>query len=488
MTQGIIHKVVVPKKHSISVLMWLAMILMWPSAQWLEPLWPGETDEKSTASVISELKKRLQALEQELKQIKTGESADAPKESLKEPSEKNRPEISENPPPEKPEEIQVKSFFKREPLKKPAPLRGVYDKPFLVEAWRRAYFGGYTEFDFHSFRDDPLEIPKGFRALRTNLFAFSEISDRLRFGAELEFENEEPGEELEVKTEMAFVEWALFEEFRIRGGALLAPLGRVNINHDGPIRELTDRPLVSRFVIPTTLTEVGIGPTGTVWVFDQLSLSYEIYVVNGFNLLDRDGEIAVPITEREHLLREGRPSLGGDINANIATTGRVSIQALNALDAGFSWHLGDYDELNDNTLSILAGDLALVYGPFALEGELAWAGFERDAFARTAGIPDRYWGYYVQASASHMPKFLKDHVPYVFEEEGSAFTAVLRYDWVDLDGDHAEALEPGINFRPFSDTVFKFSYRFGFKGLGVRNVPGRNLDDDGFVFSLASYF
>ena len=37
--------------------------------------------------------------------------------------------------------------------------------------------------------------------------------------------------------------------------------------------------------------------------------------------------------------------------------------------------------------------------------------------------------------------------------------------------------------------VFKFSYRVSLNSLGVRGVPGReNLDDDGFVFSLASYF
>jgi len=365
----------------------------------------------------------------------------------------------------------------------------VYDKPFLGSFWRRAYLGGYTELEYHAFQDGVLGIPRGFRAHRTNLFAYADVSDNIRFGSEIEFENEEPGEDLEVKVEMAFVDWVLFQELTFRGGALLTPLGRVNQNHDGPVREITDRPLVSTFVIPTTLTEPGVGIHGTIRPLRQIALNYETYGTNGFAILDSDGELAAPITEIEGLLREGRPSLGGDNNKDLASTGRVSVEAFSAIQVGGSWHVGTYDEKSDNLLTIVAGDLAIAKGPFALEGEIAQADFQRDAFARTAGVPDRYWGYYLQASVSHLPKALVQAAPNIFGGEGARFTLVVRYDWVDLDGDHGEAIEPGINFRPFSDTVFKFSYRFGLQSLGIQNVPGREgFDDDGFVFSLASYF
>lgn len=385
-------------------------------------------------------------------------------------------------------DVELEPVWGRDALDTPAPLRGVYDKPFLATAWRRAYFGGYTELEHHSFRDDVLLIPRGFRAHRTNLFAFAEVADRVLFGAEIEFENEEPGEDLEVKVEMAFVDWVIFEELAVRAGAILVPLGRINVNHDGPARELTERPLVSTFVIPTTLTEAGIGVRGTIQVAAPLALEYEAYAVNGFALLDRDGELAAPIEEREHLLREGRPSLGGDLDSNLAFTGRAGIRAFGALQTGGSWHVGDYDERSRNRLSIVAADLALVLGPFALEGELAWAGFERDTFARTAGIPDRFWGFYVQGAVSGMPPPLRRAVPYIFDDEGAALGAVIRWDYVDLDGDRGEALEPGVTFRPVADAVFKLSYRFGLRSLGFRGVPGRRFDDDGFVFSLASYF
>lgn len=431
----------------------------------------GEAREKALERELGEVQRRLDALER-----------GAPRASTRTSTRTSRSEGGG-------EGVELTSFADRNELATPAPLRGVYDKPFLVTAWRRAYIGGYTELEYHSWEDEPLGVPQGFRAHRTNLFAFADVSDRVRFASEIEFENEEPGEDLEVKVEMAFVDWVLFEELGLRGGAILVPLGRVNVNHDGPVRELTDRPMVSTFVIPTTLTEAGVGVKGRVRLGAPGSLAYEAYLANGFRLLDANGQLAVPITEKEQLLRAGRPSLGGDENASVATTGRVGLDLLGALSLGGSWHVGKYDERNDNLLSILAGDLALVAGPLALEGEVAWAGFERDAFARTAGVPDRYWGFYAQASLGGMPDWLRDAVPVIFDEEGASLRAVARWDYVDLDGDHGEALEPGVVLRPFSDTALKFGYRFGLRAIGISGIPGREkVHDDGFNFAIATYF
>ena len=380
----------------------------------------------------------------------------------------------------------------------PLALRDVYDKPFLNNLWRRADFGGYTELEYHSEEDGIQGIPQGFRMHRTNLFFFTEITDRLRFGSEIEFETEFEGANnsraIETNVEMAFIDWTIYEEFVIRGGALLAPLGRINVNHDGPVRELTERPLVSTYVIPTTLTEPGIGANGVIHVWEEdLAVNYEAYAVNGFNLLDANGNLAVATTQQEQLLRSGRTSLGGDNNGGVASTGRLGINAVEHVEVGGSWHAGTYDERSDNVLSILAADGAVSYAccgvDFGLEGEVAVADFQRDTFARTAGVPGRFWGYYVQVSAGHMPDVLSTFLPHVFGAEGAKFTLAFRYDWIDLDGDRGEILEPGINFRPSADTVFKFSYRHSGQSFGLRNVPGRQtFDDDMFVFSLSSYF
>jgi hypothetical protein len=72
--------------------------------------------------------------------------------------------------------------------------------------------------------------------------------------------------------------------------------------------------------------------------------------------------------------------------------------------------------------------------------------------------------------------------PVVFGED-STFTAVVRWDYVDLDGRIRRRITPGLNFRPTQDTVFKVCYEFGFDHAG-----GHKVDDDAFVVGIATYF
>lgn len=394
-------------------------------------------------------------------------------------------------------ELELTPFWTRDEIDTPRSLRSTYDRPFLASLWRKAYVGGYTELEYHNFKDGVLGIPRGFRMHRTNLFLFTEMSERLRFGSEIEFETEFDGAEnssdIEVALEMAFVDWTWFEELKLRGGTIVVPLGRVNVNHDGPVRELTERPLVSTFVIPSTLSEVGAGLHGTFTLSNELSLSYEAYFVNGLNVLNADGELSAEITEKEQILREGKTSLGGDNNSRPASTGRVSLDLFNKLELGASWHVGTYDEKGDNLLRIFAGDFAWVeeFDSFQLdfEGEIATADFERDSFAKVAGVPEQFWGYYIQGSISGLPDFLHDSLPFMFDQKGASIGLVFRYEYVDLNKDLGEVFEPGIVLRPSSDTAFKFSYRFTSRSIGLRTGPGReDFRDDGFVFSLTSYF
>lgn len=436
---------------------------------WMSPA-RGQDDETSLEAQLDEQRRRLDALEAEIRAAR-----------------------AEARPDEGDDSTVLSPVWERDTLAVPAPLRGVYDKPFLLEAFGRAHVGGYTELEAHSFENGALGIAQGFRMRRTNLFCFAELSDTLRFASEIEFETDfdgsAPSRDIETAVEMAFVDWTIYEEFVFRGGVLLPPLGRVNVNHDGPARELTDRPLVSTFVIPTTLVEAGVGFHGTLAPPGAVALAYEAYLVNGFQLLDANGNLPVPLTERERLLREGRESIGGDNNDQVATTGRCGVTLANRFDAGASWHAGTYDERGDNLLTIVAGDVSFAGSWLDLEGEIASAHFERDDFARGAGMPDDYWGWYAQGTVHGMPAILAAAHPSIFAAPGARLGLVLRYDRVYLDGDRGEALEPGITFRPGSDTVFKLSYRWGFKTVGLDGIPGtEGFHDDGIIFSISTYF
>ena len=126
--------------------------------------------------------------------------------------------------------------------------------------------------------------------------------------------------------------------------------------------------------------------------------------------------------------------------------------------AGSSYY-GNQSATSYNPLSITAIDWTLQRGPFELLGEAAWAysqktpersrqyhyggnrPFATDRHELLAcpesirlnplGPPQRMQGFYIQGNYHFMPAFLTKLSPKRFGE-GSTFTAVVRYDRVNL--------------------------------------------------------
>ena len=213
---------------------------------------PVLADEKTSIDTlgdeIRELRGRLEELElryhEESSSDPSSEAPPWPPTILPGPSDRDDANSSDDESPI----AELTPPWSRDELETPRSLRGVYDKPFLASLWRRVHLGGYTELEYHSFEDGVLGIPEGFRMHRTNLFLFAEIADRVRFGSELEFETEFDGDEERATRSRPWSRWpsltgsSLRGARHLRGGAIVVPpLGRVNVNHDGPVREL-DRP------------------------------------------------------------------------------------------------------------------------------------------------------------------------------------------------------------------------------------------------------
>ena len=122
-------------------------------------------------------------------------------------------------------------------------------------------------------------------------------------------------------------------------------------------------------------------------------------------------------------------------------------------------------------------------GPIEFQGEAAWAFIERDALASAAGIPGDLWGYYLQMNYHFMPQWLQENASAIFLPR-STFTAVARFDQIDLDGNRRRRLTFGLNFRPVESAALKLSYQFN---DGGGSAP-LSADDDALVLSITSYF
>jgi hypothetical protein len=354
---------------------------------------------------------------------------------------------------------------------------GIYDKPYLGRLLGRTAVGGYAEAHARWQRVDGATEEAGFLAKRFNLFTATQVSDFVRIGAELEFEE---GAE-EIKLEFAAIDVAIHPALALRGGMLLSPLGRFNLSHDSPLNEFTDRPLVSTELLGVALSEPGFGVLGRFGFGAQGRLTYEVYGVNGFH------EGLIYDAEDGTRLPAGRANFE-DNNASPAVAGRIAFSPRLGWELGVSGHHGAYnvfetdgnvvDERRDVSIFVL--DAEATWLGFAVAGEVAWVGIgvPEEIEAINASSQRGFYAEVVRTFGRGLVKVMP----------ASYFSAKARIDAVDFDahtaGDAISQITVGVNFRPTPDTALKLDFVRG-RGWDRFDVPS---DHAGLMFSIATYF
>ncbi len=333
----------------------------------------------------------------------------------------------------------------------------------------RTVLGGYGEFVFTKEEDrDSL-----FDARRLVVFLYAPIHPRISFTTEIEFEfggtpKKQDGELTngEVILEFAVLDFKVIDQLSLRAGVILVPFGKFNVNHDSPTRDLTDRPLVIRTIIPSTWFETGAGLFGKIPLSSDIDLDYEAYVINGLDSKIQDG----------HGNRAARGALSQDNNDDKALVGRLALTHFGkvgdkglSVEIGASGYSGAYDR-RGNRANMVGGDLTLRRGGFELLGEYVYqwndAGFD-DSWATSSRlpVPTSLRGFYVQANYHFMPDLIRHALPPDLQE--SVFTAVAMYEEVDTDTDRDTGgdrtrLVFGLNYRPIEAVVWKHELQLNY--------------------------
>lgn len=403
--------------------------------------------------------------------------------------------------------------------------RLVYAKPFVAAP--KAIVGGYMDIQYRSQRKGSIENgygggTNGFDQQRFVPFIYADITEHVKFASELEIEHGiRETSDNEISLEFAFIDYLINEPVNIRAGIVLIPIGKFNLLHDSPLNDLTDRPLVSQLLIPTTMAETGTGFYGTFYPGRTSKLDYELYVTTGPCGYNSDGSPRVNEANgtRNSRQRKCASDDGLDINNGKAVSGRVAFSPMLGIEVAGSSYYGNSSFMgNYNPLSITAIDWTLQRGPFELIGEAAWAYSRGNSRAiqgntiNTVGItpgslltgisgnsgpgipPQRMNGYYIQGNYHFMPAFLTKLSPKRFGE-GSTFTAVIRYDRVNTNLDDSngtggfgnlEQISFGLNYRPIEDAVFKISYQY--QPMAFNANTDQRIHDSALVISAATYF
>ena len=407
--------------------------------------------------------------------------------------------------------------------------RLVYAKPFVAAP--KAVVGGYMDIQYRSQRKGSIE--NGYGGLTNNFdqqrfvpFIFADITEHVKFASEIEIEHgirEEggPDRELEFGLEFAHIDYLVKEPFNLRAGILLLPIGKFNLLHDSPLNDLTDRPLVSQLIIPTTVAETGAGFYGTIYPGRISKVDYEFYVTTGPCGYETNGtpNFNEATGTRGARQRKCAADDGFDINNGKTVVGRLAYSPVLGVEVAASSYYGNAAPFaNYNPLSITAIDWTLQRGPFELIGEAAWAyargnsraisgntiaapgpapapGMLLTGIGGNSGLgipPQRMNGLYIQGNYHFMPDFLTKLSPKRFGE-GSTFTAVVRYDRVNTNQDNTaggfgdlEQISFGLNYRPVEDAVFKMSYQY--QPMAFNPNTSQRIHDSAFVISAATYF
>ncbi|MES2477636.1 MAG: hypothetical protein V4561_01010 [Bacteroidota bacterium] len=369
-------------------------------------------------------------------------------------------------------------------------MDAVYKRPFVAAGKLPVAVGGYVEANWQHMGTDGISDGHQFQFRRMTLFVASTISKRIKFLSEIEFE---PAEK-EIAIEFAAVDIELAPLLNLRGGMIMNPIGAFNQNHDGPKWEFTDRPISATQMLPATWSNAGFGLYGKKYSKDWM-LGYELYLSGGFDnsiIENNQNKTYLPASknnpERFEELNSGSPMFTGKIAARHNQIGEL----------GISYMGGVYNKWQDDgmiidhkrRLDVYALDFNTTINPSKtfITAEWAWVNVQ---------IPPTYSE---QFGSKQYGGFIDIVQPVlrrtILGWKNAVINIAMRGEYVDWNagtflsngsniGESLWSIMPAISFRPASQTVIRFNYRY-LQQKDLLNNPASRTG--GFNFGFSSYF
>ena len=368
-------------------------------------------------------------------------------------------------------------------------MDAVYNRPFIQVGKLPVALGGYMEANYQYLGQDGLTEGHQFQMRRLTLFVSSSLAKRMRFFTEIEFEDGAK----EINIEFASVDFELDLLLNFRGGIVMNPIGAFNQNHDGPKWEFIDRPVAATQMLPATWSNVGFGFYGKKYRKDWV-YAYEMYLTNGFDeqIIDNpENRTFLPATKLN------KERFEESFNGSMLFTGKVALRYSKIGEIGLSYMGGAYNKFKADgfildkkrNLHVYAIDFnTTLPQKTVINGEWAWV---------CVDIPETYTEQFGRKQQGGFVDIVQPVVkrPW-FGFENAVLNAALRLEYVDWNkgsftstggniADHLFSVVPAVSWRPTSQTVFRFNYRYNWQRDLLGNPPSKLA---GFQFGLSTYF
>jgi len=275
--------------------------------------------------------------------------------------------------------------------------------------------GAYVQIDYNQPFGNTVRKNGSLDVHRLVTFMGFKFNDRTHFVTEIEIEHVK-----EVFVEQAFLSYRIDEKFNFRAGLILIPMGILNEYHEPPTYNGVERPNLDSKIVPTTWRELGVGFSGT---FDDLSLKYQLYILNGFNGYDGSGKF-----RGTDGFRKGRQKGANSFMSAPNLSTKIDYYGIIGLKLGLAVYYGKsqssmYDGLDmDNVDAVKTADSSVVrITMLGLDVRYQNKGFEARAQYILASVSNTtqynaftgndlgslMMGFYVEAGYNVL-KFIKD--------------------------------------------------------------------------------
>jgi hypothetical protein len=370
-------------------------------------------------------------------------------------------------------------------------MDALYNRPFLQSTKLPIAIGGYVEANTQYAQTDGVaEDGYAFQFRRMTLFFSSTVAERIKFLSEIEFEDGTK----EINIESAVTDITFHPMLNLRAGIIMNPIGGFNQNHDAPRWDFVDRPLVSTGIIPTTLSNVGLGLHGKHFV-NQWIMGYEAYLTNGFN-----DKIISNASNRTHLdAGKSDPDKFEKSNSGLPTfSGKAAIRHRKWGELGLSCMTGIFNKWKSEGLILdekrRVSIVAIDFNTNLFQNRLQITG---EAAKVYVDVPSTYpqsygkqqFGFFVDVVGTILKRKM-------FNWNNAQLNLGIRGEYVDYNqgifketegniADEAWSITPSIAFRPVGTMVIRLNYRY----QQQRDLLGNPAAHTGTMqFGLATYF
>lgn len=336
-------------------------------------------------------------------------------------------------------------------------------------------FGGYGQVDYNQpFGDNKIQNGKLDVHRLVLLFGYR-FNEKLSFVSEIEIEHVK-----EVYVEQAFLNYSVNTYLNVRGGLMLVPMGIINEYHEPTTFNGVERPLIDKYISPTTWREIGVGITGTI---PELSLRYQSYIMNGFSSYNGSPQLS-----GKYGLRKGRQKGAESIIRTPVSASRIEYYGLMGLNLGLSAYFGstqstEFKKLNrDDESAVSVADSSVVkVRMFGFDARYQTSGFQFRAqtyYTRilntekynkfTASddalndVGNSMYGYYVEAGYNvfqEMPKIKSELISFVrysaFNTQNTVVSGIEKNPAY-----HTQVITAGIGWKPISEVAIKADVQF----------------------------